>query len=129
MEPQGYIAGDLDALRQVYSLKGSSGLRCCISCKNVLKLNSGCANHPYFVEISAASGFDPSSDTEIWNTCDRFSFCGTKTGLHQQKKRRASPMNRKRCCSIRLNVRNCLYRISSRTLCTYTCATVVRAGR
>ena len=82
-----YIVGDLDALRQVYSLKGSSGLRCCISCKNVLKLNSGCVNHDrYFVEISSASGFDPNSDTEIWNICDRFSSCRTKTELHQLEK-------------------------------------------
>ena len=82
-----YIVGDLDALRQVYSLKGSSGLRCCIRCKNVLKLNSGCVNHDrYFVEISSARGFDPNTDTEIWNTCDRFSSCRTKTELHQLEK-------------------------------------------
>lgn len=82
-----FFLGDLDAVRAVYSLKGSAGLRCCILCKNVVKAHSGVVEHdPYFVEISAASGFDPNSDLEIFSICDTLSHCRNKSELAQREK-------------------------------------------
>ena len=82
-----FFLGDLDAVRAVFSLKGSAGLRCCIQCKNVVKARSGVIEHDaYFVEISAATGFDPSTDHEVFSVCDSFCNCRTKNELAQREK-------------------------------------------
>ena len=82
-----YFLGDLDAVRQIYSLKGSAGLRCCILCRNVLKANSGVVEFdPYFVEIGAADGFEANTDAEIWAVCDRLARVESKAEMHRLEK-------------------------------------------
>ena len=77
--PTAWFLGDFEAVRAVFSLKGSAGLRPCVLCKNVVKSGCGVSCHDdYFKEISASHGFEPSSDAEIFSVCDRLVLCTTK---------------------------------------------------
>eukprot|EP00435_Cladocopium_sp_Y103_P024610 s1908_g6.t1 len=77
---------DLEAVRGVYSLKGSAGLRCCILCRNVLKKGSGVPEHDgYFVEISSAGGFVAANDTDVFHQCDMMKHPCTKAKLEEQE--------------------------------------------
>ena len=86
-QQKAFFLGDLDAVRAGFSVKGSAGLRPCILCKNVLKSHSQLVEHnSYFVEISAWTGFDRSTDIEIFQMCDRLGRCRTKAELAQEEK-------------------------------------------
>ena len=68
-----YWMGDLDAIRSSLDCKGSSGLRCCVRCKNVLKKGSEVRSaDPYFQEITCAdtSKFDLTTNDEIFAVID-----------------------------------------------------------
>lgn len=78
--------GDLEAVRAVFSLKGSAGLRCCILCRNVLKKGSGVPCHDnYFVEISSAGGFVDATDDDIFRQADQMMRPCTRKALEEQE--------------------------------------------
>ena len=80
-----YLA-DMDAIRGTYSIKGSAGLRPCIHC-DTLKTDSGLLEHEAsYVDISASSGFNLSSDASIFRECDRMKHCRTKAQLDMHEK-------------------------------------------
>lgn len=82
-----YFLADHDAVRQVYSFKGSAGLRPCTLCSNVIKGKSDIpAFDPFFVDIGACDGFKHSSDQEIFSSFDKLCNCRTKADLELQEK-------------------------------------------
>eukprot|EP00438_Fugacium_kawagutii_P003953 Skav236711 [mRNA] locus=scaffold738:453376:455118:+ [translate_table: standard] len=84
---EAWFLGDADAIRAIYSAKGSAGLRPCLLCKNVLKLNSGLVEHDdYFIEINASAGFKLNTDQEIFQVADRMNHCRTKSQLEAMEK-------------------------------------------
>lgn len=55
---QPHFLGDAESIRAATSTKGSAGIRCCLHCSNVLKLDSNLtAFDDFFVEISASGGW------------------------------------------------------------------------
>eukprot|EP00438_Fugacium_kawagutii_P035293 Skav215241 [mRNA] locus=scaffold811:68130:69437:- [translate_table: standard] len=82
-----YFLGDHDAVRQIFSFKGSSGLRPCTLCANVLKSQSRLTEiDDWFVELDAATGFQVNTDQQIYNQCDRLASCRTKAELEMMEK-------------------------------------------
>ena len=82
-----YFLADYEAIRAVFSTKGSAGLRPCILCRNLLKARSGLVEHDsYFVELSASHGFKLSSDNEVFEVCDCMKTCRTKAELDRMQK-------------------------------------------
>ena len=82
-----YFLGDHDAVRAVFSLKGSAGLRPCCLCDNIVKIGSGLEDFDdYLLTIAAAEGFKPNSDTSIWADVDRLEACETKAELDRFEK-------------------------------------------
>eukprot|EP00435_Cladocopium_sp_Y103_P024378 s2819_g6.t1 len=82
-----YFLADYEAIRSVYGTKGSAGLRPCILCRNLLKARSGLVEYDnYFVELSASHGFKLSSDSELFEVCDRMRHCRTKAELEMMEK-------------------------------------------
>ena len=68
-----YMLGDMDALRAGLDLKGSAGIRPCVFCKNIAKMNSQlCDINPLFVEMSSSeiSKFQEQTDAEIFSVVD-----------------------------------------------------------
>ena len=65
--------GDLDAIKVTWDCTGSSGLRPCYRCKNVLKRGSGLPEHDsYFIEVDCADPkkFDIQSNASIFEIYD-----------------------------------------------------------
>ena len=82
-----YFLGDHDAVRQVFNFKGSSGLKPCSLCANVVKPRSGIVEiDPFFVEISASDGFKPMTDAQLWSDFDTLRSCRNKAELQRQEK-------------------------------------------
>jgi hypothetical protein len=80
------FVADLEAVRSVYSVKGSAGLRCCILCRNVVKKDSGVPCHDnYFVEISSAGGFIDATNDDIFQQCDRMMAPCTRKAMDAQE--------------------------------------------
>ena len=84
---EGFFLGDNDAIRAVYNLKGSSGMRPCMHCSNVLMKQSNVVDlDPIFVEVSAAKGFQSVTDEEIWNAAEELVGIRGKTALERKEK-------------------------------------------
>ncbi len=82
-----FFLGDNDAIRSVYNLKGSSGMRPCMYCSNVLMKESNVVDlDPIFVEVSASRGFQPVTDQEIWNAAENLVGIRTKSALDRKEK-------------------------------------------
>lgn len=65
--------GDLDAIRISLDSKGSSGLRVCFRCKNILKRDANVTViDPYFREVSCSDTrlFDPQTDADVFAMMD-----------------------------------------------------------
>ena len=62
---------DLAALQSTLAIKGSSGLKPCLWCQNILKKDSGLSDDR-FRDISEhdVSRFEMASDATIWACCD-----------------------------------------------------------
>ena len=62
---------DLAAVQSTFAIKGSSGLKPCLWCQNILKKDSGLSDDR-FREISEhdVSKFEIASDEAIWACCD-----------------------------------------------------------
>lgn len=82
-----FFLGDNDAIRTVYNLKGSSGMRPCMFCSNVLMKESNVVDlDPIFVELSAAKGFQSVTDEEIWNAAEELVGIRSKAALDRKEK-------------------------------------------
>jgi len=71
----GVILGDESSLKQTWDLKGASGLRPCIKCKNCTMKNSGLQEldaSGFLLTICCEDilAFDPQSNADIWWVCD-----------------------------------------------------------
>ena len=69
------ILGDESALKQTFGIKGASGLRPCMLCKNICMRGSDLAQHDrtgYLQEIvcSDCTKFDLASDEDVWTCAD-----------------------------------------------------------
>ena len=68
-----FMMGDLDAARAGLDLKGSSGIRPCLYCKNIVKKNSQLATiNPVFKEIGSSdiTNFLEQSDSDVFSVYD-----------------------------------------------------------
>lgn len=84
---QAFFVGDHDAVRQVYSLKGSAGLRPCVLCDNVVKLNTSIVSvDSFFCEIGAAEGFIANTDEKIFAQCETLRACHQRNVLEVKEK-------------------------------------------
>ena len=82
-----YFLGDHEAVRAIYSLKGSAGIRPCVFCQNIVKMGSDVVSYDgWFKEISAGTGFVTISDQEIFALCDKMLLPCTKKSLELQEK-------------------------------------------
>ena len=89
----GCIIADESAIKHTFATKGASGLLPCLKCKNVVLADHGLLENDrsnYLVDISALTGYDPTTDLEMWHKCDKLSAlvsrgC-TKTQLEQLEK-------------------------------------------
>jgi hypothetical protein len=64
---------DESAIKYSWSVKGASGVRCCLLCKNVLKCDpSKLEGDSYCKHVARAlpDSFDPQTDAEFWEACD-----------------------------------------------------------
>ena len=69
----GALVQDEKAFKKVWSVKGASGWRCCLACKNVLNCDPAkIADDPYLRHVATAMPheFDLQSDEEFWQACD-----------------------------------------------------------
>ena len=69
----GGILGDNKGLKEVYGVKGSSGSRCCTSCKNIVQfLDQQVEGHPYLLSMKSPdkSRFDRTTDDDVWAIVD-----------------------------------------------------------
>ena len=69
------ILGDESALKQTFGIKGASGLKPCMLCKNICMRGSSLAEHDqtgYLQEISCSdcSKFDLASNEDVWTCAD-----------------------------------------------------------
>lgn len=102
---EAWFLGDHDAVRAVFSLKGSAGLRPCVFCRNVVKAASGVVEiDEDFKEISAANGFDLASDSDIFRLCD---------SLLQPMSKKDREM-KERCCGVTCSPETLLFDPSER---------------
>ena len=83
---QAFFIGDLEAVRSIYSFKGSAGMRPCVLCLNCVKSGYVASSDSYFKEVSASSGFLPSSDDDIFQMCERLRAAVSKADLEAQEK-------------------------------------------
>ena len=69
------LLGDEDALRATYSCKGSSGIKPCVKCKNIIKKGYLQVPHPYLRDISQSSHneFDMNTDDDVYQIIDHLS--------------------------------------------------------
>ena len=82
-----YFLGDHEAVRAIYSFKGSAGIRPCVFCQNVVKMGCDVVSYDdWFKEISAETGFVTISDQEIFALCDKMLLPCTKKSLELQEK-------------------------------------------
>ena len=68
-----WIISDLDSIRGALSLKGSSAMRCCMFCRNVIKKHAGVTDYDdYFQDITSSKvdQFDPQTDQDIFDVWD-----------------------------------------------------------
>ena len=67
------FCGDEKAIKEVWNLKGASGLKICILCKNCISAQSSLANNRSLISASCAdlSRFQPTSDELIFAIADR----------------------------------------------------------
>lgn len=85
-KPRAFYLGDNDSIRAIYSLKGSSGMRPCVHCKNVLMKGSNLPQFDdLFVEISAATGFQSATDNEIFSAADALATVRGQTALKKKE--------------------------------------------
>eukprot|EP00435_Cladocopium_sp_Y103_P063880 s659_g25.t1 len=74
-----WFVGDNDAIRAIFSLKGSAGLRPCVLCSNVLKTTSSSDfKDSLWKDVGASSGFKVSTDQEIFGHCEKLKSFKTK---------------------------------------------------
>ena len=69
------VLADESALKSTWAVKGASGLRPCMLCKNAVSKTSDVAHRDvsqYLVDITEPcfSSFDPATDTDIWELYD-----------------------------------------------------------
>ena len=89
-----FFIGDLEALRSMYSFKGSAGMRPCVLCLNCVKSGSDVPNvDGYFRDLSASDGFISATDQDIFQMCDRLCLCTTKNELETLEKCSGLTMN------------------------------------
>lgn len=79
-----WYVGDHESVRSVFSIKGSGGMRPCILCANVVKNRSG-VEDDYFKEISAAGGFAPTTDADVFRVCDAMRLPCSRKELETQE--------------------------------------------
>ena len=74
-----WFLGDNDAIRSVFSLKGSAGLRPCVLCSNVVKAAaSSFFKDSTWKDVGASGGFKVSTDKDIFEHCDKLKCIRTK---------------------------------------------------
>ena len=84
---KGLLIADNEGIRAVYSSKGSSGIRPCLHCSNVVKRDTNISRFDdFFVEVSAWQGFQPVTDEEIFQMADSMQHCATKAELEMTEK-------------------------------------------
>ena len=84
-----YWMGDLDAIRSSLDCKGSSGLRCCVRCKNVLKKGSDVSSaDDFFQEITCCdtNKFDLTTNEEIFSVLDELLVESTRQSKTEMKR-------------------------------------------
>ena len=85
-KPRAFYLGDNDSIRAIYSLKGSSGMRPCVHCKNVLMKGSNLIQFDdLFVEISSSTGFQSATDNEIFAAADALLTIRGQTALRRKE--------------------------------------------
>ena len=78
---------DYEAVRSIFSFKGSAGIRPCNLCDNVVSAASGVIQiDDYFVGIGASDGLKPCSDEIIFGQVDKLKTCRTKAQLDLAEK-------------------------------------------
>ena len=89
----GRVAADADALRGLLSLKGTSGIRPCPCCRNVLKKGNRAARAAasYFVDITSTAfdKFDLCEDGDFYvgqHLLSHFNMVGTRKAFKQAEK-------------------------------------------
>ena len=96
--------GDEASLKETWDLKGSSGMRPCVRCKNCTMKRAALSQHdPLLQTISCINFelFDPQSDNDIWWACDHL----------MQRQRLDSKANFERletACGLNWNIRGVL---------------------
>lgn len=82
-EPVCFFLGDNEAIRAVTLSKGSSGLKPCLHCSNLLKKGSNLRSAgDVFVELDAHTGFVEFTNQEVFDIMDNLASCVSRT---QQK--------------------------------------------
>ena len=77
---QAHFMGDHDAVRSIFSFKGSAGLRPCTLCENVVQTGSGIMElDDHFLGIGSWSGFLPNNDENIFADCERLRTTRSKS--------------------------------------------------
>lgn len=75
-----FFLGDNEAIRAVTLTKGSSGLKPCLHCANLLKKDSNLRSAgDVFVELDAPTGFIPLTKQQTFDTMDHIAACASKT--------------------------------------------------
>lgn len=127
---QPHFLGDAESIRAATSTKGSAGIRCCLHCSNVLKLDSNLtAFDDFFVEISASGGFVAAKDSEIFACAD--TLRRTRTKLERESSRRKA-LEKPMILTLfffRSNETSYLQGVFAQTSCTPTFAMVLRHGK
>ena len=70
----GAMPQDEKAIKGTWGVKGASGTRCCIKCKNVVStdpVNIAGSSYLKHVALAMPEDLDLQSDTEFWRACDR----------------------------------------------------------
>lgn len=68
------VIADESAIKHTFAIKGASGLLPCLKCKNVVLANHEILENDqsnYFVDISAVTGFDFTTDADLWEKFDK----------------------------------------------------------
>ena len=88
------VIADEAALKATWAAKGSSGLKPCVCCKNIIMQDAGRgllqfdhANYLMDITCSKFALFDLASNDDIWYLCDRLqNYVGSKAGLENLEK-------------------------------------------
>lgn len=94
-----FMMGDLDAARAGLDQKGSSGIRPCLYCKNVVKKNSQLVTiNPMFKEIGSSDirNFLEQSDSDIFTVYDNL-------GVTQPTMRKTAFTKKEQCAGFKYN--------------------------